>query len=63
MALTRRIIAFEQGELNHAQSVELFQELVDTGLAWKLRGSYGGMAARLLEQGIIHPPVGYTDDF
>ena len=47
------IIAFEQGELEDEATLELFQHLVDTGLAWQLQGSYGRMAHRLIEQGFI----------
>ncbi len=47
-----KIIAFEQGELDEEGIIELFQELIDSGLAWKLQGSYGRMAARLIEVGL-----------
>lgn len=47
------IIAFEQGELDDEATLELFQHLVDTGLAWQLQGSYGRIAHRLIEQGLI----------
>jgi hypothetical protein len=47
------IIRFENGELGREETVELFQYLVDTGLAWSLQGSYGRTAARLIEDGII----------
>lgn len=53
MNLTRDIIAFEAGELNDEQIIELFQNLLDTGLVWHLQGSYGRATANLLEAGLI----------
>ncbi len=46
-----KIIAFEQGELDEEGILELFQELIDSGLAWQLQGSYGRMARSLIEAG------------
>ena len=51
--LTTRIIEFETGEANEEQVIELFQYLVDSGLAWQLQGSYGRTAEALLEAGYI----------
>lgn len=48
-----RIIAYEQGDLDTDETIELFQDLVNSGLAWKLQGSYGRMAAALIEAGLI----------
>lgn len=48
-----RILAFEQGSLEDEQVLDLFQELVTTGLAWQLQGSYGRTAAALIEAGLI----------
>ena len=48
-----KIIAFESGELNDEQVLELFQELVDSGLAWSLQGSYGRTAKALIEAGYV----------
>jgi hypothetical protein len=48
-----QIIAFEQGELDENQIVELFAHLVQTGLAWTLQGAYGRMATALMHQGYI----------
>ncbi len=49
-----QMIAYESGALGGAESVELFQYLIDTGLAWTLQGSYGRMAARLIDAGHCH---------
>jgi hypothetical protein len=48
------IIAYEAGELDGDAVMELFQYLVDSGLAWKLQGSYGRAARRLIEAGYIN---------
>lgn len=48
------IIAHEQGDLDDAETVELFQKLIDTGLAWKLQGHYGRTAMALIEAGVCH---------
>lgn len=48
-----QILAFEQGSLEDEQVLDLFQELVTTGLAWQLQGSYGRTAAALIEAGLI----------
>jgi hypothetical protein len=50
-----QIIAYEQGELDDFETVDLFQELVNTGLAWTLQGSYGRTAAAMLRSGAILP--------
>lgn len=51
--LTERIIEYEQGKLDEQQTIQLFQELVDSGLVLKLQGHYGRFAAQLLEAGLI----------
>ena len=51
--LTQRIIEYENGQLDQEQTIQLFQELVDSGMIMKLQGHYGRFAAQLLEAGLI----------
>ena len=50
--LTDKIIAYECDELDDEQTIELFQELIDNGMAWKLQGHYGRTAVSLIEAGL-----------
>jgi len=54
--LVSRIVAYEMGELGEDDTVALFQELVDTGIAWRLQGSYGRLARALIEDGLVTAP-------
>lgn len=47
------IIAYEQGELDNEQTINLFASLISSGLCWSLQGSYGRAAARLIDAGLI----------
>ena len=48
------IMAYESGEMqDEDEMIALFQHLVDSGLAWSLQGSYGRMAAHLIEAGLV----------
>jgi hypothetical protein len=51
--LTQRLISYEKGELDEPSIIQLFQELVDSGLAWNLQGHYGRRAYQLIESGDI----------
>ena len=51
MSQIEKIIAYENGELSQQEIVDLFQELINSGLAWKLQGHYGRVAKTLLNNG------------
>jgi len=51
-----RIVDYEAGDLSEEEAIALFQELVDSGLAWSLQGSYGRTAKNLIEAGLITLP-------
>lgn len=51
--LTGQLIAWEDGSLSEAATINLFQRLVDTGLAWTLQGVYARTAQRLIDAGLV----------
>jgi len=51
-----KIMQYENDELNDEETIELFQELINTGLAWQLQGHYGRFAMELLEEGFCQHP-------
>jgi hypothetical protein len=50
-----QIIAYEMGELDEDEVIRLFQNLIDSGLVWKLQGHYGRTARALIDAGLCHP--------
>jgi hypothetical protein len=53
--LASAINAFEAGEMDAPEILQLFQLLVDTGLAWVFQGSYGRLANQFLQMELIVP--------
>ena len=52
--LVGSIMEFEGGMQDEEKTVELFQHLVDTGMAWTLQGAYGRTAMAMIQAGMIH---------
>ena len=50
--LTTKIINYEDGTMEEPEIVEFFQELIDSGLAWRLQGHYGRTAESLIDAGL-----------
>lgn len=51
--LVSKIIAFEDGTLDDKGTLDLFSELIRTGKAWTLQGSYGRAAKSLIDGGYL----------
>jgi hypothetical protein len=49
-----KIIAYENGELTDNEIIELFGDLIKSGMAWSLQGHYGRTAKSLIDGGYIN---------
>jgi hypothetical protein len=49
------IMDYEAGTMDQDDIIPFFQRLIDSGLAWKLQGSYGRTAHSLIMSGECHP--------
>lgn len=52
--LVDAIIRYEGGEMDEEEMIELFQHLIDNGMAWTLQGHYGRTAMALIQAGHCH---------
>ena len=51
--LIKSLHKYENDELNEKETIQLFQLLYDSGLAWELQGHYGRVTNELLQSGTI----------
>lgn len=49
------LMAFEAGEMDQDEAVNMFQRLINSGLAWQLQGFYGRTAQDLIDAGLCEP--------
>lgn len=56
-----KMMAYESGELNDADTITFFAELVKSKMAWSLQGSYGRMASAMIDAGFISPDGEVTE--
>ena len=47
------IIEYELGGLSANETIKLFAELIKSGTAWSLQGSYGSAAEALIDAGYV----------
>lgn len=52
MSETDQIIEYENGDLSEEATIVMFQAAINSGLAWKLQGSYGREAMAMIEAGL-----------
>lgn len=59
------MMAWEDGNISEGDAIALFQQLVDSGMAWSLQGSYGRQAQRFIDAGLVQrhtlPAAGISD--
>lgn len=53
MDLMNRVVQYESEENSLEWIVQLFADLIATGLAWQLQGRYGREAKAMIDEGII----------
>lgn len=54
LQLFEMMMEFEEGNLSDAETINLFQHLIDNGMAWTLQGFYGRTAMSLIHAGLCH---------
>lgn len=53
MDMIDKIMAYESGEMSDEDIIAFFQQLVTTGMAWRLQGHYGRTAVAFINRGLI----------
>lgn len=52
MSQVNDIIDYENGDYDETEEAKFFQKIINDGSVWKMQGSYGRQAMRLLEAGL-----------
>lgn len=52
--LIDQIMDYEMGLLNDSDTLDLFAELIKSGMAWSLQGHFGRTASALIEDGWLN---------
>jgi len=47
-----KIMDFETGAMSEEEAIKFFQELINSGMAWRLQGMYGRTAQDLIDRGL-----------
>lgn len=47
-----QIIKYENGEMSQHEVICFFQDLINSGMAWRLQGAYGRQAMALVKAGL-----------
>ena len=50
-----KMTSYENGEMEEAEVIEFFQEMINSGVIWQLQGNYGRTAKMLIESGLCTP--------
>jgi len=51
-----QILAYEGGEMTEEETIAFFQEMIDSGIIWKLQGAYGRTAKAFIDAGLCTLP-------
>ncbi len=57
-----QLVAYEVGPLSDEDTVELFQNLIDSGLVWRLGSRYSRTAQYFLDSGQCHLPSSWQSE-
>jgi hypothetical protein len=52
--MVNKMINYENGNMSEKETIEFFQQLIDSGLCWQLQGHYGRTAMHLIEEGLCN---------
>lgn len=47
------MISYENGDLSEQETIDFFLTILNSGIVWKLQGSYGRTAQAMIKEGLI----------